>query len=172
MENKTDLPVYWTLLQHEDWKMHIAATNEGLCFVGSLNQSFGELSEWMKARFPGRPLIRDEQRLQPYADELIQYLQGTRRSFTASFDFPGTPFQRAVWEALRSIPYGQTQSYSDIATAIQRPSAVRAVGAAIGANPVLITVPCHRVIGKGGALTGYRGGMEMKTRLLKLEQGG
>ncbi|MCZ2991702.1 MGMT family protein, partial [Acinetobacter baumannii] len=72
---------------------------------------------------------------------------------------------------LCDIPYGQTRSYSDIAQQIQKPTAVRAIGRAIGANPILITVPCHRVIGKNGSLTGYRGGMEMKTQLLELERG-
>ena len=73
-------------------------------------------------------------------------------------DYKGTSFQMAVWNALCQIPYGQTFTYSDIANQIGKPAAVRAVGAAIGANPLLITVPCHRVIGKSGALTGYRGG--------------
>jgi methylated-DNA-[protein]-cysteine S-methyltransferase len=74
-----------------------------------------------------------------------------------------------VWNALCEIPYGQTQSYSDIANYIAKPASVRAVGTAIGANPVLISVPCHRVIGKNGSLTGYRGGLDMKTKLLQLE---
>jgi methylated-DNA-[protein]-cysteine S-methyltransferase len=130
------------------------------------------LLEWTKARFPGRTLIQDEDKLQPYAAELIEYLQGIRTGFTIPFDYHGTPFQQAVWSSLSDIPYGQTKSYSDIANTIQRPAAVRAVGAAIGANPVLITVPCHRVIGKNGALTGYRGGMDMKTKLLQLELDG
>ncbi|SFL15554.1 methylated-DNA-[protein]-cysteine S-methyltransferase [Paenibacillus sp. 1_12] len=172
METITKPDLYWTLITHEDWNMHIAATSEGLCFVGSQNYPFEELSVWAHARFPGSTLIRDDERLQTYMEELIEYLSGTRKSFTMPFDYRGTPFQMAVWNALHTIPYGHTQSYSDIAQQIQRPAAVRAVGAAIGANPVLITVPCHRVIGKSGALTGYRGGMDMKTKLLQLEQDG
>ncbi|MBP1995127.1 methylated-DNA--[protein]-cysteine S-methyltransferase [Paenibacillus eucommiae] len=172
MEKKTKLPIYWTLLTYEAWTMHIAATSEGLCYVGSQNQPFEELAVWANARFPGSPLTRDDKKLQPYANELIEYLQGTRKSFTMSFDFHGTPFQLAVWNALCCIPYGETKSYSDIAGQIQKPAAVRAVGAAIGANPVLITVPCHRVIGKNGSLTGYRGGMDMKKKLLQLEREG
>ncbi len=136
----------------------------------SQNKSFEELSDWAKSRFPGSVLVQDDKKLQPYAAELIEYLQGKRRSFTVPFDFHGTAFQIAVWNALCEIPYGQTQSYSDIANYIQKPAAVRAVGAAIGANPVLITVPCHRVIGKNGSLTGYRGGLDMKTQLLHLER--
>jgi methylated-DNA-[protein]-cysteine S-methyltransferase len=172
MGNQTNTQIYWTLLTHEDWNIHIAATSVGLCYVGSHNQPFEELANWAIPRFLGSTLSRDDEKLQPYADELIQYLQGTRTSFTVPFDFQGTPFQLDVWNALCDIPYGQTKSYSDIANQILRPSAVRAVGAAIGANPVLITVPCHRVIGKNGALTGYRGGMDMKTKLLQLERGG
>ena len=97
-------------------------------------------------------------------------MKGKEQTFTVSFDYKGTAFQLAVWNALCEIPYGQTTSYSDIANSINKPTAVRAVGAAIGANPVLITVPCHRVVGKNGSLTGYRGGLEMKTQLLDLEK--
>ncbi|MFC5652635.1 methylated-DNA--[protein]-cysteine S-methyltransferase [Paenibacillus solisilvae] len=172
MGNKSDLPVYWSLLIHQDWRLHIAATAKGLCFVGSQNHNFEEMSEWSKACFPGSTLIQDDAKLEPFAAELIEYLQGSRKNFTIPFDFYGTPFQLSVWNALCKVPYGETASYSDIAEQIQRPAAVRAVGAAIGANPVLITVPCHRVIGKGGALTGYRGGLDMKTLLLQLEQDG
>ncbi|HEY2492812.1 MAG TPA: methylated-DNA--[protein]-cysteine S-methyltransferase [Paenibacillus sp.] len=170
MKNNTNSLIYWTLLTHEDWNMYIAATSAGLCFIGSQNHPFEEMTHWAKSRFPGSTFSQDDEKLQPYAAELIEYLQGTRKSFTAPFDFHGTPFQLAVWNALCSIPYGQTKSYSDIANQIQKPAAVRAVGTAIGANPVLITVPCHRVIGKNGALTGYRGGIDMKTKLLALEQ--
>lgn len=167
--NNANSPIYWTLFTHGDWKLHVAATSQGLCYVGSQDQPFEELADWAGGRFKERPLVRNDEILQPYVAELTEYLQGERRYFTVPLDFRGTPFQLAVWDALRSIPYGQTKSYSDIAGEIDRPAAVRAVGAAIGANPVLITVPCHRVIGKNGALTGYRGGMPMKTRLLQME---
>ncbi|WP_036746995.1 methylated-DNA--[protein]-cysteine S-methyltransferase [Paenibacillus sp. UNC451MF] len=169
MKNSTTGLLYWTLLQYEDWNVHIAASSNGLCYVGSRNQPFTELTDWAKARFPACTWIRDDEKLRPYAEELVEYFQGSRTSFTGPFDYQGTPFQLAVWNALCSIPYGQTQSYSDIAEQIKKPAAVRAVGAAIGANPVLIAVPCHRVIGKNGALTGYRGGIAMKEKLLQLE---
>ncbi|MCE5172278.1 methylated-DNA--[protein]-cysteine S-methyltransferase [Paenibacillus profundus] len=169
MKAKNNAAIYWTLLVHEQWHMHIAATSKGLCYVGSQNKPYEELSHWVKSRFPNSVMVQDDEKLQPYAAELIEYFQGKRKTFSVTFDFYGTSFQLAVWNALCEIPYGQTQSYSDIANHIQKPAAVRAVGAAIGANPVLITVPCHRVIGKNGALTGYRGGLEMKTQLLQLE---
>ena len=172
MENKVNSPIYWNRLLHGDWNMHIAATTSGLCFVGSQNVPFDELADWAKARFPDRTLIEHEEKLKPYTNELIEYLQGKRKNFSVPFDFHGTPFQLDVWKALCQIPFGQTKSYSDIANQIQKPKAVRAVGAAIGANPILISIPCHRVIGKNGALTGYRGGIEMKTKLLELEREG
>jgi len=114
--------------------------------------------------------VENDEMLAPYVVEITQYLEGKRKTFTVPFEYVGTPFQQAVWDALCEIPYGQTKSYSDIANAINKPAAVRAVGAAIGANPVLLTVPCHRVTGKNGFLTGYRGGLEMKTLLLDLEK--
>ncbi|GGG16569.1 methylated-DNA--[protein]-cysteine S-methyltransferase [Paenibacillus abyssi] len=173
MESSSPNPaIYWTLLIHEDWKMHVAATTEGLCYVGSHNKPFEEMADWINRRFPGRMLVQDDNKMEPYLNELIEYLQGERRSFSVPLDFRGTPFQVSVWNALGRIPYGQTLSYSDIAKDIRNPSSARAVGAAIGANPILITIPCHRVIGKNGALTGYRGGMDMKTKLLELERKG
>ncbi|MFK4341418.1 MULTISPECIES: methylated-DNA--[protein]-cysteine S-methyltransferase [unclassified Paenibacillus] len=171
MLTQTPKTIYWSLLTHEDWNLYIAATPDGLCYVGSPDKPLEELALWAGSRFPGSPLVEDDEVLQPYATELMEYFQGKRTSFTVPFDFRGTAFQMAVWNALCGIPYGETQSYSDIAHAIQKPASVRAVGAAIGANPILVTVPCHRVIGKNGALTGYRGGLDMKVKLLQLERG-
>ncbi|RFU65273.1 methylated-DNA--[protein]-cysteine S-methyltransferase [Peribacillus glennii] len=171
MTIKNKPAIYYSLLVHEEWEIYMAATAKGLCYIGSLGKSFEELSGWVEKRFNGSSLIHDDEKLRPYAEELKEYFQGTREEFTGPVDYRGTPFQQAVWEALCKIPYGQTWSYSDIANQIQKPEAVRAVGAAIGANPVLITVPCHRVIGKNGQLTGYRGGLDMKTQLLNLERG-
>lgn len=171
MAKQDGKPIYWSQLSYEHWNLYVAATGEGLCFVGSPGESLDELEQWAEVRHPGNMLIRDDDRLDPYIQELTQYLQGVREDFTVRVDYRGTPFQEAVWRALCDIPYGQTRSYSEIADSIQKSSSVRAVGAAIGANPILMTVPCHRVIGKNGALTGYRGGMDMKEKLLRLEQG-
>ncbi|ETI69466.1 methylated-DNA--[protein]-cysteine S-methyltransferase [Neobacillus vireti] len=162
--------VYWSLLNFKDWNLYIAATEKGLCYVGSQNKPFEEFSKWAEKRFPGNPLVEDREMLNPYAAELMEYFDGNRKNFTIPFDYHGTEFQVAVWDALCEIPFGETKSYSDIAKYINKPAAVRAVGAAIGANPVLISVPCHRVVGKNGSLTGYRGGLEMKIQLLDLER--
>ncbi|WP_286196884.1 methylated-DNA--[protein]-cysteine S-methyltransferase [Thalassotalea sp. G20_0] len=104
-------------------------------------------------------------------DELGAYFRGELTRFTVALDLRGTDFQQQVWSALQQIGYGKSCSYQDIASSIRRPKAVRAVGAANGANPVAIIVPCHRVIGKNGKLTGYAYGVEMKKYLLDLEQG-
>lgn len=103
------------------------------------------------------------------ADQLEEYFSGARLQFDLTLDVKGTAFQQQVWQALQQIPYGQVASYRDIATSINNPKAVRAVGAANGKNPVSIIVPCHRVIGANGSLTGYAGGLERKQHLLQLE---
>lgn len=101
--------------------------------------------------------------------QLDEYFAGSRQRFELRLAPQGTAFQLAVWQALLRIPYGQTSSYSALATEIERPTAVRAVGAANGANPIAIIIPCHRVIGRDGSLTGYAGGLPRKALLLKLE---
>ena len=108
--------------------------------------------------------------LRAAARQLAQYLAGTRQAFDLPLDLSGgTPFQQAVWRALLAIPSGATTSYGALARALGSPTAVRAVGAAVGRNPISIVVPCHRVLGAGGALTGYAGGLARKQALLRLE---
>lgn len=101
--------------------------------------------------------------------ELGEYFAGQRQAFDVKLDFAGTPFQKRVWAALLTIPYGETRSYAEIARQIGSPVAVRAVGAANGRNPISIIAPCHRVIGSTGKLTGFAGGLETKAHLLALE---
>ena len=102
--------------------------------------------------------------------QLREYFEGLRREFTFPLEMTGTDFQQRVWRAVLAIPYGETCTYREIATAIGAPTAVRAVGAANGANPLPIVVPCHRVIGSSGKLVGYGGGLPLKKRLLELER--
>lgn len=102
--------------------------------------------------------------------QLSEYLNGKRKTFDLPFKMRGTQFQLQVWNALLDIPYGETRSYKQIAEAIGNPKAVRAVGMADNRNPLLIIVPCHRVIGKNGSLVGYGEGLEMKEFLLRLEK--
>jgi len=122
---------------------------------------------------PFHPLEGEQRDTDPVLRESVAQLRAyfTRklRHFDLPLDLQGTPFQLRVWKALVKIPYGETRSYSQIAVAVNSPNAVRAVGAANGANPVAIIVPCHRVIGSDGKLTGYGGGLPLKKKLLELE---
>lgn len=113
---------------------------------------------------PPTPLLREAYR------QLTAYFSGTRRTFDLPLSPCGTPFQTAVWQALCAIPYDEKRTYGEIAAAIGRPNACRAVGMACHVNPIAIVIPCHRVIGKSGSLTGYAGGLAVKQFLLSLEQ--
>jgi methylated-DNA-[protein]-cysteine S-methyltransferase len=113
--------------------------------------------------------IRDDDALSEAAAELRAYFAGSLQAFDLPLAPRGTEFQQSVWSALLEIPYGQTTTYSAIAEKIGRPAAVRAVGAANGANPIPIIIPCHRVIGASGSLTGFGGGLDVKRQLLALE---
>ena len=114
---------------------------------------------------------RDDELFADAREQLEQYFRGERRDFDLPIQLDGNRFELSVWSALRSIPYGETASYGEIARALGHPDAPRAVGAANGRNPVAIIVPCHRVIGADGSLTGYGGGLERKRFLLELEAG-
>lgn len=118
----------------------------------------------------GEPAADDDATLAAATAELREYFAGERTAFTVPLRPVGTDFQHAVWDAIATIPYGETASYAELAQQIGRPLAVRAVGAAVGRNPVTVVVPCHRVIGSAGALTGYAGGLDRKRTLLTLER--
>lgn len=120
-----------------------------------------KLGDLMEDRF--HPTLVETER------QLREYFAGTRKQFNLELDFAGTEFQKRVWQALLTIPFGETRSYSDIAHQIGNPKAVRAVGAANGKNPISIIAPCHRVIGSNGTLTGFAGGLTAKQTLLQLE---
>lgn len=140
----------------------LAATAQGLAGVWFDDQAHG----------PGpiaAPVDTTHPHLAQAARELLAYFGGAARAFSVPLDAAGTPFQRAVWQALCGIAPGTTTTYGEIARRVGRPAAVRAVGAAVGRNPVGIIVPCHRVIGSDGSLTGYAGGLDRKRALLRLE---
>ena len=117
----------------------------------------------------GKTWRRDKAYFNPVRSQLDDYFAGSRQSFEVQCHLQGTPFQMKVWRALESIPYGQVVSYQWVADRIGCLGAVRAVGAANGRNPISIIIPCHRVIGKNGSLTGYGGGLAVKKRLLRME---
>ena len=125
--------------------------------------------DWVARWAPDAPVVGTDARLADLADQLQAYFAGTGRTFAVPLDLRGTPFQVAVWERVYQVGYGETRSYAQIAAALGRPQAVRAVGRANGANPVPIIVPCHRIIGRDGRLVGYGGGLDLKRHLLELE---
>ena len=167
---RDDSVVYWCQMDAGMLRFYVAATKSGLCYVGSDGSSFEELETWVRRTIRDAQLLHDEARLADYRQQFVEYVNGQRTTFDFAIDLRGTLFQQQVWRTLAAIPYGDTCSYSTIADKLGRGGAARAVGAAIGANPVLIAVPCHRVVGKNGTLTGYRGGLRMKEALLNLEK--
>jgi methylated-DNA-[protein]-cysteine S-methyltransferase len=123
----------------------------------------------LRVRLPALEEEPDNAILRETESQLADYFAGRLTRFSIPLDFRGTDFQKSVWNALLQIPFGETRSYAEIASAIGNPSAVRAVGAANGRNPISIIAPCHRVIGSNGALTGFAGGLDAKRLLLALE---
>jgi methylated-DNA-[protein]-cysteine S-methyltransferase len=140
----------------------LGASDEGLC---CLHFYKGELPKPEKNEL----WIESDEALEPYKDQLYAYFRGELRKFTFKLDLTGTPFQKRCWQALCEIPYGKTCSYRELARKVGSPRGFRAVGQANHTNPIAIVVPCHRVIGANGSLTGYGGGMEVKEKLLRLE---
>lgn len=162
--------VYWGTCQINNWRLYIAKTDEGVCYIGSPNQPFTEMETWLHKKLPKHTLIESDTALGEEIEQLTDYLNGRRQNFTINMNLVGTDFQRTIWQALQTIPFGATRTYSEIAADIKRPEAVRAVGTAIGANPLLIIIPCHRIIAKDGSLTGFRAGLDVKKNLLQLEK--
>jgi O-6-methylguanine DNA methyltransferase len=128
-----------------------------------------EFGRNLRQQDKGNIYVQSAERLRPFRTQLEEYFAGRRRDFTFTLDLRGTEFQKRCWRELLRIPYGQTRSYADIAHAVGRPRAFRAVGMANNRNPVAIVVPCHRVIASDGSLCGYGGGLPLKEKLLRLE---
>ena len=144
-------------------KLTLVATDEGLAAILWEKDRPSRVRLNIDAEDTTHPVLLEAER------QLTEYFGGRRKAFALKLDMAGTPFQRKVWNALLTIPFGETRSYGQIARQIGNPTAVRAVGAANGRNPLSIVAPCHRVIGAGGALTGFAGGLDVKARLLALE---
>ncbi|HEX2852797.1 MAG TPA: methylated-DNA--[protein]-cysteine S-methyltransferase [Opitutaceae bacterium] len=133
-----------------------------------LATAFGGLPE-LRERFAADEVVHDPVRVAPVRRELTEYFESTRQQFTVKISPSGTPFQLSVWAALRKIPFGATRSYGELAAELGNPGAARAIGRANGTNPVCVIVPCHRVIGADGGLTGFAFGEEIKRWLLAHE---
>jgi methylated-DNA-[protein]-cysteine S-methyltransferase len=141
----------------------LVATDDGLAAILWENERPNRVRLHLEAEANDHPVLVETER------QLREYFSGHRRQFALTLDPSGTPFQRRVWNALLTIPFGETRSYAQIARQIGTPRATRAVGAANGRNPLSIVAPCHRVLGSSGALTGFAGGLDVKAQLLALE---
>ena len=163
-----DVEIRYAIADSPLGKMLVAATKTGLCAVafGSLES---ELEDDLSSRFPESARVRDESGLGTMVKQVLEQMTEHPVALELPLDVRATAFQRRVWEALRRIPRGETRTYSQIAQEIGQPTAVRAVARACATNPVAVVVPCHRVIGSDGTLTGYRWGVERKKKLLDLE---
>jgi methylated-DNA-[protein]-cysteine S-methyltransferase len=146
-------------------RLTLVATDEGLAAILWENDQPRRVRLNLQEEASSHPVLVEAER------QLEEYFAGRRTRFALTLDLSGTAFQRKVWSALMTIPFGETRSYAEIARQIGNPRAVRAVGAANGRNPVSIVAPCHRVVGSNGALTGFAGGLDIKARLLALEGG-
>jgi methylated-DNA-[protein]-cysteine S-methyltransferase len=141
----------------------LVASNAGLAAILWPNERPSRFRLDVVVEDAKHPVLRETER------QLAEYFAGRRTAFDLKLDFAGTAFQKKVWGALLTIPFGETRTYAQIARQIRHPKAVRAVGAANGRNPISIVTPCHRVIGSSGALTGFAGGLAVKAQLLRLE---
>src|SRR4051812_32056348 len=144
-------------------RLTLVASNSGLAAILWENDNPRRVPLNMVAEDPGHPVLIQTE------TQLREYFAGQRQVFSVPLDFGGTEFQNQVWQALLSIPFGKTRTYTEIARQIGKPAAVRAVGAANGRNPISIIAPCHRVLGSTGNLTGFAGGLRAKAHLLALE---
>jgi len=146
-------------------ELKLVASDRGLAAILWENDDPARVRLGTLVEDPDHPILVETER------QLGAYFAGTLEAFTVPLDFNGTAFQKSVWAALLTIPFGETRSYGEIARQIGRPTAYRAVGAANGRNPISIIAPCHRVVGSAGQLTGFAGGLAVKERLLGMERG-
>ena len=155
---------FYDTYEHPHFILYVIASKDGLSYITR------DLAQVQQIQHP-IPFKYAPAKLAPYMQQLKEYFAGERQLFDVPLDIPfGTAFQRKVWTALQTIPYGETISYQGIAEQIGHPQAVRAVGGANGKNPISIIIPCHRVIQKDGKLGGYSSGLDMKQYLLQLEE--
>ena len=159
--------LYYDWMDSPLGKFSMARTEQGLCYL-SLTGGQDRLEQL--AQRMGRVLSSEPHRFHEVIEQLMGYLAGNLRTFDLALDLSqGTRFQQQVWEAAQNIPYGQVRTYGELARSIGRPKAARAVGSALGRNPVLIVVPCHRVLRSDGGLGGFAAGLVVKRALLRLE---
>ena len=161
------LDVAYDLVDSPIGDLFVATTERGLCRI-SYDPDYDRVVEGLARVFGGR-VLRSGRPVDPVRRELDEYFDGRRRSFDLALDLRVAEFPAAVLHELARVPYGQTDTYGKLAARAGRPKAARAVGTIMNRNPIPIVLPCHRIVGANGALTGYAGGLEVKRRLLELE---
>ncbi|MCF7826536.1 MAG: methylated-DNA--[protein]-cysteine S-methyltransferase [Candidatus Marinimicrobia bacterium] len=162
--------IYYREVDSPLGRLSLGQHPEGLCLL-TLGEGARETFIFaIEKMYPEAHLKESASALEETIDQLLEYFNGQRSIFEIKLFLKGTEFQRQVWSALKKIPYGKTISYGDLAKRLNKPGAMRAVGAANGQNPIPIIIPCHRVIAADGSLGGYTGGLEIKRKLLDLEQ--
>lgn len=161
---------YWDKIDSPIGLIYLGATDEGLIYCGNPRENGSDIQDWISTYLPDCILKHESNHILNLAKtQLKAYFSGERRELNVPLKLIGTPFRKTVWQALQTIPYGETRSYGEIAAQIGKPKAPRAVGQANHHNPISYFVPWHRVIGAGGALVGFGGGLDAKAWLLDLE---
>jgi O-6-methylguanine DNA methyltransferase len=162
--------IYCRKIETSWGRFFAAASPSGICRIDLPGQTADSFVEWLQKKYPSAEIIPSpDPVLIRLEKQLVNYFERQLTQFDLPLSLAGTPFQQSVWQELLKIPYGETLSYIELARRLGNPLSVRAVGTANGANPLPIVIPCHRVIGAGGKLIGYGGGLEMKQKLLQLE---
>jgi AraC family transcriptional regulator, regulatory protein of adaptative response / methylated-DNA-[protein]-cysteine methyltransferase len=161
--------ITYTIVASSMGRLLVAMTERGVCAV-RMSESDQELEKDLREEFPYAEIKRDDSALREQVQQILNHLDNNEPRLDLPLDIRATAFQRQVWEKLRAIPYGQTVSYGDVAKALGKPGAVRAVGRACATNPVALVIPCHRVVREDQSLGGYRWGLERKKKLLEREQ--
>jgi methylated-DNA-[protein]-cysteine S-methyltransferase len=158
------VPYRYKMIESPVGELKLVVSNKGLAAILWKNDDPRRVRLYPLVEDPDNPIVQETER------QLGEYFAGRLKAFTVPLDFKGTEFQKRVWEALLTIPFGETRTYGEIARQLGHPTASRAVGAANGKNPIAIITPCHRVIGSTGKLTGFAGGLKAKAHLLGIEQ--
>ena len=161
--------INYTIVASSMGRLLVAMTERGVCAV-RMSDTDAELEKDLREEFPGAQIKRDDSALREHVQKILNHLDNNEPRLDLPLDIRATAFQRQVWEKLRAIPYGQTVSYGDVAKALGKPGAVRAVGRACATNPVALVIPCHRVVREDQSLGGYRWGLERKKKLLQKER--
>jgi len=165
------MKINFSITDCELGRILVARTIKGLCNVAFADDD-KSLEDNLRKEFPNAEIVKDAKILKGFVDEILKHLSGAKKRLDLPLDIQATAFQMRVWELLRKIPYGETVTYSQIAEQLGDTKKVRAVAQACANNRVAVVIPCHRVIGKDGKMTGYRWGVERKTELLKKEATG